>query len=377
MTRLVLAGGGHAQLSVLELLARSRPTLEPTDLAITLITPSSFQNYSGMLPGWMAGHYRLDQCRIDLRPLAATAGVRLIAAGVVSMNAAQRTLELSDGTTVTYDLLSLDVGSATDTTGFEVLGEHLLPVKPLDDFFARWPQLLAHAGQTPDYRLVVVGGGAAGVEIALAARHAFNLAGIAGRVDLVASASGLLPGHAPGVVKRAQHVIATAGIAVHAALASGTADGIVLADGTLLPAHAVIAATGARPLRWLGSSGLGLDADGYIDVDAHHRSRSHLQVFAAGDTCARRDVRMARSGVHAVHVGPVLAHNLLAALHGTALRTYSPRPRSLYLLATGPRRAIASWGPWSAEGRWVWRWKDHIDRAFIRRFSPASTPPAG
>lgn len=101
---------------------------------------------------------------------------------------------------------------------------------------------------------------------------------------------------------------------------------------------------------------------------------SHPQVFAAGDTCARQDVRVARSGVHAVHAGPVLTHNLLSTIAGEPLRSYPPRPRSLYLLATGPRRAIASWGPWSAEGRWAWRWKDRIDRAFIRRFNAGAAP---
>ena len=108
---------------------------------------------------------------------------------------------------------------------------------------------------------------------------------------------------------------------------------------------------------------------GYQLVDKHHRSVSHPNVFAAGDVCARLDAIMSRSGVHAVHAGPVLAHNLLAMVEGGALRAYSPKPRSLYLLACGPRYAVASWGRWSAEGQWVWRWKDWIDCRFIQRFS--------
>jgi hypothetical protein len=51
------------------------------------------------------------------------------------------------------------------------------------------------------------------------------------------------------------------------------------------------------------------------------------------------------------------------------LRTHTPQTRTLYLLACGERRAIASWGPWSAEGRWVWRWKDRIDRGFVARYT--------
>ena len=82
---------------------------------------------------------------------------------------------------------------------------------------------------------------------------------------------------------------------------------------------------------------------------------------------------MQRSGVHAVRAGPILATNLKAVLKGEALSSYQPQPKSLYLLACGPRYAIASWGAWSAEGRWVWAWKDWIDRRFISRFTnPAS-----
>ena len=142
----------------------------------------------------------------------------------------------------------------------------------------------------------------------------------------------------------------------------------MLSDGALLPADCVIAATGARAPGWLAQTGLKLDANEYIAVDEFYRSQSHKDVFAAGDVSARQDVAVARSGVHAVHAGPVLAANLLAALQGGAMRTYLPRRHSLYLLACGPRYAIASWGWWSAEGGWVSRWKDRIDHGFVRRF---------
>jgi NADH dehydrogenase FAD-containing subunit len=188
-------------------------------------------------------------------------------------------------------------------------------------------------------------------------------------VDLVASEGGLLAGHARSVQRRVSRYLAGANVQVHQAEASGTPEGVMLSTGTLLPADCVIAATGARAPRWLGRSGLGLDANGYVAVDEFYRSRAHDDVFAAGDVSARRDVSAARSGVHAVHAGPILAANLLAALRGGRMRTYRPRRHSLYLLACGPRYAIASWGRWSAEGGWVWRWKDRIDRGFVRRFA--------
>ena len=371
--RLVLVGGGHAHLSVLRALAKTRPA----GLDVVLITPSKYQNYSGMLPGWVAGHYTQAQCRVDLDPLVQAAGARLVLDQIVGMDAARRCIGFADGLHVEYDLLSLDVGSETDTSWLETLGDKLLPVKPLDNFFASWQRILAAAKAKKNYKLVVVGGGAAGVEMALAAQQAFTGAGVDGHVDLVASESGLLPGHANAVQARVQRFAVRAGLGLHFARGVGSEDGVLLADGHLVPADQVIAATGARPAVWLGLSKLGLDERGYILVDKYHRSVSHLNVFAVGDVCARTDAVMSRSGVHAVHAGPVLAENLMAIVNGGSLRPYSPKRRSLYLLACGSRYAVASWGRWSTEGQWVWRWKDWIDQGFIRRFSanPRSQTP--
>lgn len=367
--RLVLVGGGHAHMSVLLALANKR--LKEVD--VVLITPSRHQNYSGMLPGWIAGHYTEAECRVDLLPLANAAGARLCLAQIVGMDAARRCVRLSNGQHIAYNLLSLDVGSETDTSWLEILGNKLLPVKPLDNFFTSWPQILASAKAKKDYKLLVVGAGAAGVEMALAVQHAFTRAKVDGRVDLVASESGLLPGQAKGVQARVQRLAEHAGLRLHCLRGVGSEEGVLLADGQLLQADQVIAATGARPPVWLAMSRLVLDERGYILVDKHHRSVSHANVFAAGDVCARTDVTLSRSGVHAVHAGPVLGENLLAVLNGSALQSYRPKRRSLHLLACGPRYAVASWGRWSAEGQWVWRWKNWIDRRFIQRFSETTS----
>ncbi len=370
MKRLVLVGGGHAHLSVLEALARARPA----GVEAVLVTPSPFQIYSGMLPGWMAGHYERAQCQIDLRPLARAARVQTVTDRVARMQADQHCVLLPDGRQIEYDLLSLDVGSEIAASSLQMAGTKLLPVKPLDGFFVAWPRVLTAARDKAAYRLVVVGGGAAGVELALAAQYALSRQGNDRCVDLVVSESGLLAAHAAGVQRRVAHCLARAGVRVHRQQGSGVEAGVMLSDGTLLPADCVIAATGARAPDWIARTGLALDRNGYIAVDGCYRSESHANVFAAGDVSARRDVAVARSGVHAVHAGPVLAANLLAALHGGASRAYLPRRHSLYLLACGPRYAIASWGRFSAQGAWVWRWKDYIDRGFVRRFELKPAP---
>jgi len=362
--RLILAGGGHAQLSVLTALAR-----KPSNIEAVLVTPKAHQIYSGMLPGWMAGHYREEDCRIDLRPLADAAGVRMISAHMVGVKAKHRCVELSDGSRLEYDVLSINAGSEIDTSGLEAAGERLLPVKPLDDFVQRWPGIQAAALRQDNYQLVVVGGGAAGVELAFAAQYAINMQrSNRASVTLVVSQQGILPGHSACTKKRSRTLLQQRGITLFQAQAVGTAEGIILSNGESLRADCIIAATGARPPAWLRNTDIDQDEQGYILVDAHQRSLSHHNVFAAGDVCIRQDIRLARSGVHAVFAGPVLAHNLLASIRGQKLRSYRPRKRSLYILATGPRHAIASWGAVSVQGEWVWYWKNWIDRGFMRKY---------
>jgi pyridine nucleotide-disulfide oxidoreductase family protein len=365
MKKLVLVGGGHAQLSVLRSLAAARLQ----NVEATLITPSAHQNYSGMLPGWMAGHYTQDQCRIDLRPLVRAANVKLVPGRVTGLDTEHRRVTLANGQRVDYDVLSLDIGSETASLSLAALGDKLLPIKPLDAFFTAWPTVLARARAQPGLRLVVVGAGAAGVEVALAARFAFSRAKLDAKVALVVGSAGLLPGHASAAQRRVRQLADRFGVVLHQAQALATPRGLALSDGQELLADCVIAATGARAAPWLAGTGLTLDDAGYVLVDAHHRSLAEPNVFAAGDTCARQDAALARSGVHAVHAGPVLAHNLLATLSGQPLHTYQPKPHPLYLLACGPRYAAVSWGRWSAQGAWAWYWKDWIDRRFMRRFS--------
>lgn len=365
MKQLVLCGGGHAHLFVLQKLAQQ----PRSDIQVTLISPGEWQYYSGMLPGWMAGLYTQEQCRLHLPSLAQRAGVQLIDSRVSHIDAAQRRLTLDNGQCIAFDVLSLDIGSHTETRQLHDLGDKLISIKPLDAFQHAWSGILRTAANQARYTLAIVGAGAAGVELAFAARAALNKTHKHNNIYLIAGQNGLLAQHNAGVRHQTERALQEAGIKLIQQRASGRADGLLLNDGSLLAVDHVIAASGARAPQWLTHSDLALDADGYIAVDACHRNLAHPHIFAAGDICSRSDVKLDRSGVHAVRAGPVLANNLYAALDQAPCQPFMPRTRSLYLLSCSDGYAIASWGKLSASGRWVWRWKDAIDRRFIQRFS--------
>ncbi|MFC3097482.1 FAD-dependent oxidoreductase [Alteraurantiacibacter palmitatis] len=368
---LILAGGGHAHLAVLEDWAANPLPGPLPDIRRLLVTPSRYTAYSGMVPGWMAGIYRADDLLIDLEPLARAACAELRIDRVTGLDADARRLHLASGDVVDFALLSLATGGEADLDGLAPLGPRLLPLRPVAGFLARWPALVDAAKRGEVASLAVVGGGAAGMEIALAAEAALRGCGVA--IALVTPPDGLLTGHNPRVRAMAKAELARRGIALHLALATGKADGLALSDGTHVFVDRVIAATGSRAPAWLAQSGLALTRQGFVAIGPDLRSLSHPVIFAAGDLAQRTDRALPRSGVHAVKAGPVLAANLRAALTSAPGSRYTPRRHTLYLLATGDKRAIGSWGPLAFSGRAAWWLKDWIDRSFVGRYRVGKT----
>lgn len=355
--RLVLAGGGHAHLQLLaDWIERG-----PPDVETVLISVRRTTLYSGMIPGWLAGAYRLEDATIDLAPLAERAGVRLVVDRLVGLSLARQEVELAEAPPLAFDWLSIATGGSAPA-GLGDGADGAIAVPPIDRFADAWSQ---RQGRSPPRRVAVIGGGAAGVELAFALRAVFASAAI----RLVAGRAGLLPAAGARARSRVAHALARRAIERverDGHVAAGT---VRLCDGTSFAADLVIVATGSGPPRWLGGAGLPLDDAGFVEVDAHHRVLGQHNLFAAGDAAQRVDRPVAHAGVHAVHAGPVVAANLRTLIGGGAgLDRYLPRKRTLYLLSTGDRRAILMWGGVALEGHWAWRLKDWIDRRWIAKF---------
>ena len=345
MKRVLLIGAGHAHAALLRSLAQT-----PLHGArITLVSPQPRQIYSGMLPGLVAGQYRAQETEIDFSGLAERAYAEFVAGSVTRMDAARRSATLDDGSIIGYDLLSLNVGSRIDMS-IPGSGEHALPAKPFDAF-------IRHL-KIAD-RVAIAGGGAAGVELAMALRY------VGAAVTLYSARPAFPPALAKrvtGVLRRAE-VDFRQGMAVEAIEAGP----IVRNRSSRQEFDLVLLTTGAVASPWLRESGLATDEQGFVLVGNTLQSVSHPEVFAAGD-CAALSGGEAKSGVFAVRHGDALFRNLGALVKQQALENYEPRRRALALISCGSRYAIAAWGGWSAEGRWAWFWKDRIDRRWVASF---------
>ncbi|MBK6335020.1 MAG: selenide, water dikinase SelD [Betaproteobacteria bacterium] len=381
---IVLVGGGHSHVGVLRRFGmKPEPGVRLTVICNTVDTP-----YSGMLPGYVAGHYGYDDVHIDLPRLAAFAGARFFHDEVVGLDRAAGKVLCRERPPVAYDLCSINVGSTPQVSRVPGAAEHAVPVKPIPRFDARWLALLdrvrQHAGRTT---IALVGGGAGGVELTLSMQYRLRheLRAIGRDPDdlefhLFTRDAEIMTTHNGWVRRRFTRVLARRGVRLHARaeVRAVTAGGLTTVGGEALAADEVVWVTQAGGPAWLADTGLALDADGFVAVDEFLRS-SDPRVFAAGDVAAYTRRPLEKAGVFAVRMGMPLADNLRRAARGEPLRAYRPQRRWLALISTGDRHAVASRGPIGFAGDWVWRWKDSIDRRFMRRFGefPAmAAPPA-
>ncbi len=367
---LVLVGGGHSHVQVLKRLA-----MAPVGgLRVTLVSREVHSPYSGMLPGFIAGHFGWDDIHIDLAPLCSAAGARLVADTVLGLDPENNLLTFADRPPIRFDLLSINCGSAPSTNRIQDADRIGIPVKPISRFLPFWEDLLdrLRAGDAKEFRIAVVGGGAGGVELALSMHHRLYQKEQLSNIDifLVTADRKLMFTHNDAVQAHLKDELARKSIAVHCGVRVIAAEpGLLRTDSAeTFFADEVMWVTQAAPQQWIADAGLAVDAAGFVRVNEFLQSVSHAQIFAAGDVAGIDGYPRPKSGVFAVRQGPALFENLRRAAARKPLKSFHPQEHFLSLISTGDRRAVASRGSLAVRGRWVWYWKLFIDRRFMARF---------
>jgi len=309
----VLVGGGHSHALLLR-----RWAMNPmAGVRLTLVSRDVLTPYSGMLPGFVAGHYSFDEIHIDLVRLCAWAGVRFIKAEMTGIDLSSKTLQLSGRPDVSYDILSAGAG------GFELVMAmaHRMKAQPVTlHWFLRGEQPMS---DRPD-------------NVGAQALQAANEAGV--------------QVHTLFDVERVEE------------------GKLIAADGRTQSFDDLLWCTAASAPAWPKAAGLDTDDRGFVATNAKLQSVSHPDVFATGDIGTQIETPSAKAGVFAVRQAPKLFHNIRALLGEGVLRDYVPQKDFLSLVSTGGTYAIGSRSGFTFHGHWVWRWKDRIDRAFMNKF---------
>ncbi len=356
---LVLAGGGHAHVEVLRKLAM-RPV---RGLRVTLISRTRTAIYSGMMPGHIAGRYSLSDISVNLDRLCALGGHRLLVAEIEGLDPIGGTFRLRGRPPVGFDSASVNVGVTPDLDTIPGAAAFATPVKPLEGFVRSFD-----GPGDPTARLCIIGGGAGGVELAMALSARFPKLSI----DLLHRGTRLLPRFPTAAARWAQAELRARGVRLHLQQPAleVTATGVVTRSG-FIEASSVLAVTPARAPDWLARSGLATDSSGFVTVDANLRSTSHPAVFAAGDCADYAAFPREKAGVFSVRAGPGLAENLRRVVERRPLRRIRMQQRGLQLIGDGTGRALAIWGRLSLgfPARGLYRLKDRIDRRWLETYN--------
>jgi selenide,water dikinase len=370
--RLLLVGGGHSHLEVLR-----RQILEPhPGVSLTLISGASRQHYSGMVPGFLAGIYGEDEIAFDLAALSERAEGRFLEGEAVSVDSSRRLVTLADGRNIEYDLVSFGVGSAAKGSASPGVAEHAWTIKPIQRAVELRDGLLGLSRRPGTARVVVVGAGAGGVEVACASAALFDGAGRAREIAILESGKEILAGYTPRLRLRARRLMERKRftLLLGASVSEVRSDSVRLQDGRDIPSDLTIWLTGPEPpSKLFRGSGLSLDARGYLLVDDSLRSVSDPRVFGAGDCATLVSYPdLPKAGVYAVREGPVLWKSLIAAAQDTRPPRYRPQKDFLSILNTCDGKALLQYRGFVSRSRWSWRLKDAIDRRFMRRYQSLS-----
>jgi selenide,water dikinase len=372
---LVLIGGGHAHVSVIKQFGM-RPF---SGVRLTVISRDLLAPYSGMLPGYVAGHYSLDQCHIDLTLLTKFAGGRFIHASVNGLDVDKQQILCEHRAPIDYDVVSINIGSAPDMSRLGQVQSTVVPVKPISHFVNHWRKLrqrvLAHQGEL---HIAVVGAGAGGVELTLAMQHRLQKelqqqqkTDLQLRFYLFDANSEVLSSHNRKVRAYFQDLLLRRDIELHLhQRITEFKDGRLTTEtGQQLHMDEVLWVTRASAQSWLRETALALSPEGFISVDPTLQSVSHPNVFAVGDIAHVIAHPRPKAGVFAVRQGPPLARNLSRVLKNKTLYPFKPQSEFLSLISTGDKQAVASRAQWMFSGKLMWIWKDWIDRRFMNRFN--------
>ena len=374
--RIILVGGGHTHALVLRKLAMS-PIPEAQ---VTLVNPTSKAPYTGMLPGYIAGHYTQQDVEIDLIRLARAANAQIILDEVITLDPSSKTISLKKRSDIRYDICSINIGITSHLPALNGFTEFGHAAKPLGQFANGWQTYLDSIKKDQKTaNIVVVGGGIAGVELALAMSFRITKdTSTTPKITIIEQSGQILDGTIEKTKNSLLSHMKQAGVKVltNATITKVSSSHIELTDGTQIESQFTVGAAGATPYPWLAEIGLD-NENGFICVDETLTSKSDPNIFAAGDCAHFHPKPLHKAGVFAVRQAPILLHNLRAAVENKPRKNYRPQKNYLKLISTGGKSAVADKFGITLDGSLLWKLKDHIDNKFMVRLNhpPMMTSP--
>jgi NADH dehydrogenase FAD-containing subunit len=356
LTKLLLIGGGHAHLSILRSLLHE----EISDLEVTLITSSKFQYYSGMFSGFTEGLYNEEEIRIDLESLCGRASVSFIEDTIISFDPMQKVLLGFSGGIYSFDVISFDIGSGISSDLTQTVG---LNIKPNYRFTEQIKEF--RSSENP----VIVGGGSAGVELALSTSAWRQNHSLKNPVTLISS-SPLLHSYGNKATQKIREIANDHNLVYYEnEKIEKLKNNIIITDkDTEIEYSAILPVTGPKASSLFKQALLSIDSEGYLLVEDTLQNADYPYVFGAGDCVSLAGYPdLPKNGVYAVRQGPLLWKNIKRLITGRPLVPFKPQKMFVSILSTGEKHGLFTYGDFVIYGKWAWSLKNRIDQKFMNK----------
>ena len=362
---LVLLGVGHTNAHVVK-----NWIDDPfPDCELVCVSRFDESTYSGMLPGTLGQQFPSTAMRINLPALAQAADAKLILSETTGLDLARQELRFADRDPLRFDVLSIGIGSMP--AGWKDFADQpqVVPIKPMQTFLPRLHSALEEAEKVVQrpIRVSVVGGGVAGIEIALCLRQFFHNENNQATIRIITSSRRPGDGMRPRSMRAIEQILLDNRIELITGKRVETVNRqqVVTETNEQYDTDVVIWATGATGPPLLKRLGLQTDNRGFVAIGPTLQSVTSPDIFAVGDSGTDIQRPWPKAGVFAVRQAPILWHNLAARLRGGPLKTFEPQRDFLKLLNTGDGKALLEYGPFTIHAKWCLRFKNWIDQGFI------------
>lgn len=332
--------------------------MKAVDYNVTLISASTYQYYSGMFSGFTEGLYSEQEIRINLAELCEQAGVQFVEDTIVKIDAANRKLVGATGKVYDFKLVSFDIGSSIgDIDG----SMKQIKIKPNFVF----PKEI-HSFRETAFP-VVVGGGAAGVEMALSVQAWRLNNGFKPNVTVISS-SPLLSSVSEKASSKIMKIVKQKGIVVfdQDEIKETSRQQLITKSGKRIACSELLPLTGPKASSLFTNSLLPQDENGFLLVESTLQVKDFPCVFGAGDCVSiQNNPQLPKNGVYAVRQEPVLWGNINLYLTGKPLKSFVPQKKFLSILSVGQQEGLFTYGDNAFYGKWAWRLKHSIDVKFM------------
>ena len=360
---LVLVGGGHAHMMVLEQIEK----FVKKGFKVIVIGPSFYHYYSGMGPGMLGGTYTPADIRFATRDVVEKQGGIFVKARVVRVDPVKREVYTDTGQIFSYDVISFNAGSYVPMIAEK--SDNIYPVKPIEKLMQASEKLMSLFAEKKII-ISIVGGGPSSAEIAgnirqLAEKinkHMPEIRIFSGRKFLSRFPSGVRSRIFASLEKRGIKIIEKGYVK------EIKPSEISLESGKTFSTDFIFMALGVKPSTIFEKSGLPVGPDKGLEVNRFLQSEKYPEIFGGGDCIYFKDQPLDKVGVYAVRQNPVLLHNLMAKLEGRKLDPFDPGPEYLMIFNIGNKTGVLKKHNIVFGGKIAFMIKDYIDRRFMKKF---------